>query len=93
MAVNADGSALAIGTKAGKVEVFNVVYDASNKPTLTAKCSIDWGEATDYLQNMAFDAAGNLYLISNYNERLMVYSLPKSDNTYCLLYTSDAADE
>ena len=82
MAVNADGSALAIGTKAGKVEVFNVVYDASNKPTLTAKCSIDWGEATDYLQNMAFDAAGNLYLISNYNERLMVYSLPKSDNTY-----------
>ena len=82
MAVNADGSALAIGTKAGKVEVFNVVYDASNKPTLTAKCSIDWGEATDYLQTMAFDAAGNLYLISNYNERLMVYSLPKSDNTY-----------
>ncbi|WP_320908417.1 N-acetylmuramoyl-L-alanine amidase [Bacteroides nordii] len=82
MAVNADGSALAIGTKGGKVEVFNVVYDASNKPTLTAKCSIDWGEATDYLQNMAFDAAGNLYLISNYNERLMVYSLPKSDNTY-----------
>ena len=59
-----------------------MVYDASNKPTLTAKCSIDWGEATDYLQNMAFDAAGNLYLISNYNERLMVYSLPKSDNTY-----------
>lgn len=82
MAVNADGSALAIGTKGGKVEVFNVVYDASNKPTLTAKCSIDWGEATEYLQNMAFDAAGNLYLISNYNERLMVYSLPKSDNTY-----------
>lgn len=82
MAVNADGSALAIGTKGGKVEVFNVVYDASNKPTLTAKCSIDWGEATDYLQNMAFDVAGNLYLISNYNERLMVYSLPKSDNTY-----------
>lgn len=82
MAVNADGSVLAMGTKAGKVEVFDVVYDASNKPTLTAKCSIDWGEATDYLQNMAFDAAGNLYLISNYNERLMVYSLPKSDNTY-----------
>ena len=99
MAVNADGSVLAMGTKAGKVEVFDVVYDASNKPTLTSKCSIDWGEATDYLQNVAFDAAGNLYLISNYNERLMVYSLPKSDNTYtthasvkqstgCLLYTS-----
>ena len=82
MAVNTDGSMLAIGTKPGKVEVFDVVYDTSNKPTLTAKCSIDWGEATDYLQNMAFDAADNLYLISNYNERLMVYSLPKSDNTY-----------
>ena len=82
MAVNTDGSMLAIGTKPGKVEVFDVVYDASNKPTLTAKCSIDWGKATDYLQNMAFDAADNLYLISNYNERLMVYSLPKSDNTY-----------
>ncbi|WP_455584469.1 N-acetylmuramoyl-L-alanine amidase [Bacteroides sp.] len=82
MAVNTDGTMLAMGTKAGKVEVFDVVYDASNKPTLTSKCSIDWGGTTDYLQNIAFDAAGNLYLISNYNERLMVYSLPKSDNTY-----------
>lgn len=44
MAVNTNGSILAMGTKPGKVEVFDVAYDASNKPTLTAKCSIDWGK-------------------------------------------------
>ncbi len=82
MAVNADGTMLAMGTKPGKVEIFNVVYDTNNKPTLTSNCSIEWGKNTDYLQNIAFDVAGNLYLISNYNERLMVYSLPKPNNTY-----------
>ena len=82
MAVNADGTLLAMATKGGTAEVFEVAYDASNKPTLTQKYSIGWGTSSQYLQNAAFDAAGNLYLVSNYNERLMVYALPKVENSY-----------
>ncbi len=82
MAVNVDGTLLAMGTKGGVVEVFEVTYDVNNKPTLTQKYSINWGTSSQYLQNAAFDVAGNLYLVSNYNERLMVYALPKVENSY-----------
>jgi N-acetylmuramoyl-L-alanine amidase len=81
MAVSVDGNLLALATEAGKLQIFEVVYDASNKPALTDIFTINWSTAS-YLTNAAFDAVGNLYLISNGNERLMVYSLPKVDNSY-----------
>ena len=82
MAVNADGSLVALGTEYGTVKVWEVEYDAAGKPTLTEKHTIKWGEGEVVTMGMDFDAAGNLYIVSNTNERLMVYSMPKINNTY-----------
>lgn len=82
MAVSPDGNLLVMGSEMGKATVFDVTYDAANKPALNIKYVIEWGRTSDMLQSAAFDVAGNIYLISNYNERLMVYSLPKADNSY-----------
>ncbi|GHV57809.1 hypothetical protein FACS1894182_07680 [Bacteroidia bacterium] len=81
MAVNADGSLLVMGTEAGKAEVFSVTYSESNVPALTSQYLIAW-HTSGSLFGAAFDAANNLYLVSPSNERLMVYSLPKADNSY-----------
>ena len=81
-AVSVDGSVLVLGTEAGKALVFDATYDENNKPTLTPKYTITWGGTSAYLQDAAFDAAGNLYLISNGNERLVIFSLPKADNSF-----------
>ncbi len=81
MAVNVDGSRLAIGTEGGMVKVYDVEYNAANVPTLTEVYTIQWASEgnTSFID---FDAAGNLYIVSNSNERLMIYSLPKADNSY-----------
>ncbi len=81
MAVNADGSLLAIARETGVVAVYEVEYNAANVPTLTEKYVIEWGSA-GYAIACDFDAAGNLYIVSSSNERLMVYSLPKRVNSY-----------
>lgn len=82
MAVNADGTLLAMGTELGMVKVWEVEYDANGAPTLTEKYTINWGEDKGVTMGIDFDAAGNLYIVSNSNERLMVYSLPNTNNTY-----------
>lgn len=81
MGVSADGSMLAIGREAGTVAVYDVTYDAANAPTLSEKYVIEWGAAGNTM-GVDFDAAGNLYIISNSNERMMIYALPKLVNSY-----------
>lgn len=81
MAVSVDGSLLALGTELGHVKIWDVEYDANGAPTLTPKYEIDWGNGAGNTYGVDFDYAGNLYIISNSNERLMVYSLPKIDNS------------
>ena len=82
MAVNADGSLVALGTEYGTVKVWEVEYDAAGKPTLTEKYTIKWSENEVVTMGMDFDAAGNLYIVSNTNERLMVYALPNTNNSF-----------
>ena len=82
MAVNADGSLVALGTEYGTVKIWEVEYDTKGTPTLTEKYTIKWGEGEVVTMGMDFDAAGNLYIVSNTNERLMVYALPNTNNTY-----------
>lgn len=82
MAVNTDGTLLAMGTELGMVKIWEIEYDANGVPTLTEKYTINWGEDKGVTMGVDFDAAGNLYIVSNSNERLMVYSLPNTNNTY-----------
>ena len=82
MAVNADGSLVALGTEYGTVKIWEVEYNASGAPSLTEKYTIKWSEGEVVTMGLDFDAAGNLYIVSNTNERLMVYSLPNSNNTF-----------
>ncbi len=80
MAVTVDGNRVALGTTRGTVEVYDVVYDDANAPTLTPAHTISWGSGNN--TGIDFDVAGNVYIVSNSNERMMVYSLPKADNSY-----------
>ncbi|MBO7545322.1 MAG: N-acetylmuramoyl-L-alanine amidase [Paludibacteraceae bacterium] len=83
MAVTQDGSMLAIAREGGVVAVYDVEYDANNVPSLSEeKFLINWGSDSDYSIGLDFDIAGNLYITSYTNERLMVYALPKIDNSY-----------
>jgi len=82
MAVSADGSVVALGTELGQVKIWDVEYDASGAPTLTEKYVLDWGAGAGVSMGIDFDAAGNLYVVSNSNERLMVFALPNTNNSY-----------
>ena len=82
MAVTTDGAVLALGTELGQVRVFDVTYNSAGKPHLTDKCRIDWGKGAGVNMAFDFDVAGNLYIVSNSNERLMVYSMPNQNNVY-----------
>ena len=82
MAVNADGTLLAMGTEYNTVKLWSIEYDNQGKPILTEQYNIVWGEGECVTMGVDFDAAGNLYIVSNTNERLMVYALPNTNNTY-----------
>ena len=82
MAVNADGTLLAMGTEYNTVKLWSIEYDNQGAPTLTEQYNIVWGEGEAITMGVDFDAAGNLYIVSPTNERLMVYSLPNTNNTY-----------
>ena len=82
MAVNTDGTLVAMGTEYNTVKVWSIEYNAAGAPTLTELYTINWGEGECVTMGVDFDAAGNLYIVSNTNERLMVYSLPNTNNTY-----------
>jgi hypothetical protein len=82
MALNQDGSLLAMGTEAGIVKLWSVEYDEEGAPSLTEMYTINWGNGAGNTMGVDFDAAGNLYIVSNSNERLMVYALPNAENTY-----------
>lgn len=84
MAVSPDGSILALGTELGYVKVWDVTYDNAGAPTLAEKCIIPWyepgGKGNTY--GISIDVAGNIYIVSNSNERLMVYALPNLNNSH-----------
>ncbi len=78
MAVNQDGSILAMGCK-NEVKVFRVTFNAS-APSLSLLYSIQ--PAMGNICGISFDLAGNLYAISNVSERLAAWALPKPENTF-----------
>jgi hypothetical protein len=80
MAVNSTGNIIAMGCK-DEVRIFAITYNASNVPTLTMIHDIKPAMGTNTV-GLAFDCADNLYVLSNSSERLGVWSLPKTSNSY-----------
>lgn len=84
MAVSPDGNLVAIGRELSTIVVYGVTYNAKNVPTLTLRHLIHYGEDAESCVTMAceFDAAGNLYVVSPTNHSMMVFTMPKLDNSF-----------
>jgi len=80
MAVNYEGTRLAMGCQ-DEIKVFAISYNVTGTPTLTLLHSIKPAMGTNSA-GLAYDRAGNIYLISNSSERLGVWAMPKSDNSF-----------
>jgi hypothetical protein len=89
MAVSYEGDKIAVNTNTSAViKVFDAVYDADGKPALTLAHSIPanfGGSAGTNNDGIAFDRAGNLYVVSTARERLGVWALPKAENRFTTL--------
>ena len=83
IAYDAQRDVLAIGG-GGKVTLLNAVYDENGTPTLTK-----WTETPMFnsekpawnVDGIAFDYAGDLYVVCASNERFYKYALPTATNT------------
>lgn len=84
MAVSPDGNLVAIGRELSTVAVYSVTYNSKNVPTLTLRHLIHYGESASECVTMGceFDAAGNLYIVSPTNHKLMIFTMPKLDNSF-----------
>ncbi|MFZ4581812.1 MAG: T9SS type A sorting domain-containing protein [Paludibacter sp.] len=80
MAVNAEGNKLAMGCS-DEVKVFDISFNAQGVPSISLLHSIKPAMGTKTV-GLSFDRAGNVYVISNSTERLGVWALPKTDNTF-----------
>ena len=80
MAVNYEGTRLAMGCQ-DEIKVLAISYNVTGTPTLTLLHSIKPAMGTNSA-GLAYDRAGNIYLISNSSERLGVWAMPKSDNSF-----------
>jgi len=80
MAVNYEGTRLAMGCK-DQVKIFSVAFSEDSIPSLTLLYSVSPAMGTN-TAGLAYDRAGNLYVISNSSERLGAWAFPKSDNTF-----------
>jgi hypothetical protein len=80
MAVNYEGTRLAMGCQ-DEIKVFAITYNVTGTPMLTLLHSIKPAMGTNSA-GLAYDRAGNIYLISNSSERLGVWAMPKTDNSF-----------
>jgi len=80
MAVHPDGKRLAMGCT-NEVKVFEVTFNTSGVPSLKLMHSIKPAMGTNTV-GIAYDLAGNLYVISNSSERLGVWAMPKAVNSF-----------
>lgn len=80
LAISYDGTRLAMGCK-DEVKIFSVTYSETGIPTLTRLHSIKPAMGAN-TAGLAFDRAGNVYVISNTSERLGMWALPKTTNEF-----------
>ncbi len=86
LAINKEGTLMAVSnsgagaTTKGAVALYSVSYDDQNVPTLTLVESFMTELGTN-INDIAFDYAGNMHIVSNSGEWYMAYSGKKADNT------------
>lgn len=95
MAVNTDGSLVAIGRELGTIAVYEATYNAKGKPTLKERNVISYGAGieTSITMGCEFDAAGNLYIVTPTDRILYVFTMPKLDNSFTTRRSSVLADD
>ncbi|MFR9165307.1 MAG: hypothetical protein ACLVKO_03385 [Dysgonomonas sp.] len=80
MAVSPDFKKLAIGTARKTLQILEINFDDAGIPSLTPLYTI--ATLGDYTAGLAFDVAENVYLVSNSNERLSAWAIPKAENSF-----------
>lgn len=80
MAVRPDGKQIAMGSN-NEVKVYDITFDGQGAASLKQIHSIKPAMGTN-TAGIAWDRAGNLYVISNSSERLGVWAMPKTDNSF-----------
>lgn len=80
MAVRPDGRQIAMGSN-NEVKVYDITFDAQGVPSLRQIHAIKPAMGTN-TAGVAWDRAGNLYVISNTTERLGVWAMPKTNNSF-----------
>lgn len=80
MAVNYDGTRIAMGCK-DELKIFSITYSQIGVPILTKLYSIKPLLGTN-TNAVGFDRAGNVYAVSNNNERLGGWALPNINNSF-----------
>lgn len=80
MAVRPDGKQIAMGSN-NEVKVYDITFDAQGAASLRQIHSIKPAMGTN-TAGIAWDRAGNLYVISNSSERLGVWAMPKTENSF-----------
>jgi gliding motility-associated-like protein len=70
-----------MGAGLGTLKVFDITFDGVGVPSITLKYSIPTPTG-GYSIGAAFDVANNLYAIDNTAERLRVWALPTTNNSF-----------
>lgn len=82
LAYDAERHILAQG-RGGQVYLFDVTYNASGVPTLTAK-DVTASINGNNIDGIAFDYAGDLYVVNSSKEKFQKFAVPTDNNT-CLV--------
>lgn len=82
LAYDAERQVLAQGRN-GSVILFDVTYNASGVPTLTQQ-SVTASIAHNNIDGLAFDYAGDLYVVNSGKEKFYKFTIPTNNNT-CLV--------
>jgi sugar lactone lactonase YvrE len=84
MALNQEGNLIAV-CKSKHVAFYSIAYDGAGIPTLSLVEEYDININGTNIDALAFDVAGNIYVVSASTERFYAYAMPKaggSQNTF-----------
>lgn len=87
---NKDFSQVAIAKGKGGVSVYTIAKDEAGKPVLTELYNFDTTIGTN-VNDIAWDAANNLYVVGNSREWLKVFALPRANGDVTVAAPTAAA--